>query len=201
VSDIVFVTLKFACGTGTGVTVDVLFPGVGSLWLPVIVAVLPYKPVAFTVATIVIKAEPPLTKFPIVHVEPDQVPTDGVALTNVYPVGKASVITTPVALLGPALLAVIVKVTLLPTAGVLLLAVFITDKSANEPTVGETEEVLLVETGSVWLPVMVAVLVYGPVALTVAVILNVAVAPLAKLPIVQFGALHVPKEGVALTNV
>jgi hypothetical protein len=49
--------------------------------ITVIVAVLPYNPVAFTVATIVIEAEPPLTKFPIVHVEP--VPADGVALTNI----------------------------------------------------------------------------------------------------------------------
>jgi hypothetical protein len=30
---------------------------------------------------------------------------------------------------------------------------------------------------------------------------NVAFAPLAKLPMVQFGAVHVPTEGVALTNV
>jgi hypothetical protein len=31
VSDIVFYYLKFVCGTGVGVAVDVLFAGVGSL--------------------------------------------------------------------------------------------------------------------------------------------------------------------------
>ncbi|GAB4130745.1 MAG: hypothetical protein Fur0027_17170 [Raineya sp.] len=35
----VFVTLKSVCGTGVGVEVELLLPGVGSFWSPEMVAV------------------------------------------------------------------------------------------------------------------------------------------------------------------
>ena len=58
-----------------------------------------------------------------------QVPKEGVALTNVYPVGKISFTITFVSLLIPRLVASIVKVTLLPTNGEALFTVFTTFKS------------------------------------------------------------------------
>ena len=64
----------------------------------------------------------------MVQVLPIYVPTDGVALTSVYPDGKASATETPVAIFGPAFVAVTVKVTFVPTFGVLLLTVFTTPK-------------------------------------------------------------------------
>ena len=74
-------------------------------------------------------ARAPLARLPIVQLLEDQLPTDGVALIIVYPVGILSVTTTPVALLGPLLLAVMVKVTLLPRLGVALSTVLITSRS------------------------------------------------------------------------
>ena len=60
--------------------------------------------------------------------------------------------------------------------------------------------VLLPGTGSISVPLIVAVLVKLPVALTVATILSMALAPLARLPTFQFGAVHVPIDGVTLTT-
>ena len=185
----------------TGVDVEVLLPGVGSTSVPEIVAVLAYGPEAFTVATIVKVALAPLAKFPILQFGALHVPVDGVALTKVYPAGKTSFTVTPVALLGPALLAVIVKVTLLPTFGVGLLTVLLTAKFVCGTGTGVDVEVLLPGVGSTSVPEIVAVLAYGPEAFTVATIVKVALAPLAKFPILQFGALHVPVDGVALTKV
>jgi hypothetical protein len=96
---------------------------------------------------------------PIVQVgEVQVVPADGVALTTEYPAGRLSVTLTPVAGLGPPLWAVIVKVTLLPTLGVGLLTVLTTLRSVIGTGAGVTVEVLFARTGSVWVPVMVAVL-------------------------------------------
>ena len=112
-----------------------------------------------------------------------------------------SVTVTPVAGLGPLLWAVIVKVTLLPTLGVGLSTVLTTLKSVIGTGVGVTVEVLLASIGSVWAPVMVAVLAYGPLARTVATIVKVALPPFARLPIVQVGADHVVlPDGVTLTT-
>ena len=46
-----------------------------------------------------------------------------------------------------------------------------------------------------------ATLLKSPELFTVATTVKVALAPLAKLPIAQVGELHVPLDGVALTNV
>ena len=101
---------------------------------------------------------PALAKLPTVQFGAVYVPTDGVALTNVYPDGNASATLTPVAPLGPLLLAVIVNVTLLPTFGVALLTVFVTAKSVCGTGTGVLVAVLLSSVGSVSLPLMVAVL-------------------------------------------
>lgn len=108
----------------------VLLARFGSFTSPVIVVVLSYTPVARTVATITNVSDAPFKKFPIVHVGDTQLPTDGVALTIEYPEGMASVTTTFVALSGPRLSAVMVNVTLAPTAGVADETVFVTAKSA-----------------------------------------------------------------------
>ena len=49
-----------------------------------------------TVATMVIVALAFIARLPIVQFGAVQVPTEGIALTNVYPVGSASFTTTPV---------------------------------------------------------------------------------------------------------
>ena len=108
---------------------------------------------------------------------------------------------TPVAALGPLLVAVMVNVTLVPTFGVGLFTVFTMARSAVGVGPGETVLVLLPGMGSGSLPDMTAVLTYEPVAFTVAIMVKVALLPLARFPIVQLGAVQVPVEGVALTKV
>ena len=78
----VLTTLRSVIGTGVGVTVEVLLAGIGSVCVPVMVAVLAQGPLASTVATIVKVALDPLAIAPIVQVgEVHEVPADGVALT------------------------------------------------------------------------------------------------------------------------
>ncbi len=81
------------------------------------------------------------------------------AVSSVKPEGSRSFTTTPVALLGPLLVAVTVKVTVLPTSGVAMSTTFSTFRSAISPTSGETVEILSDKTRSSSVPVMVAVLV------------------------------------------
>ena len=94
-----------------------------------------------------------------------------------------------------------VKVTLEPTFGVGLLTVLTTPRLVWATGDGVTVEVLLPGVGSISVPEIVAVLAYGPEAFTVATMVKVALAPLARLPILQFGAVQVPVDGVALTKV
>ena len=82
-----------------------------------IFAVFAYEPLARTVATMFKVALLPLARLPIDQVDPDQLP-EGVALTNAYPEGSTSFTVTPVALLGPLLVAVKVNVIFDPTVGV-----------------------------------------------------------------------------------
>jgi hypothetical protein len=96
---------------------------------------------------------------------------------------------------------VIVNVTLLPTLGVGLSTVLTIERSVIGTGNGVTVEVLFDRLGSVSVPVMVAVLAYGPLARTVATIVKVALPPFAKLPIIQVGDSQVPVEGVALIKV
>ena len=73
----------------------------------------------------------PLAKFPIDQFGAVHEPTDGVALTKVYPDGKTSFRVTPVAADGPLFVAVIVKVTLFPIIGFELFTVLVAAKSAD----------------------------------------------------------------------
>ena len=73
----------------------------------------------------------PTAKLPIVHnpVPLTKVPVEGIALTKSYPVGNKSKTDTPDAGLVPKLVAVIVKVTFVPTIGAALFTIFPIDKS------------------------------------------------------------------------
>ena len=165
---------SFTASITFGVAVDVLFPGVGSVSFPEIVAVFAHGPVAVNVATTLIVADAPLAKFPIVQVGADQVPVAGVALTRVYPAGMQSVTLTPVAADGPLFVAVIVKVTLLPTAAPNGETVLVTDKSASTAhwigfftfttVVVVLEQPALVKLYvTVWLPLVLAAKLITPV--------------------------------------
>ena len=93
-----------------------------------------------------------------------------------------------------------VKVTLLPTLGDGLSTVLVIDRSVIGTGVVVAVAVLLVKSRSVCVPVMVAVLAYGPAARTVATIVKVALPPFAIAPIVQVGDSQDPIDGVALTS-
>ncbi|KRB02453.1 hypothetical protein ASD86_23255 [Lysobacter sp. Root690] len=74
------------------------------------------------------------------------------------------------------------KVTLVPTVGVVLDAVLLTARSADATGTGVLVEVLLPGVGSLVVDVAVAVFAYGPVGSTVATICRVALAPEASAP-------------------
>ena len=105
------------------------------------------------------------------------------------------------ALLGPWLVAVIVKVTLEPTFGVRLSTVLVTPTSADCPVTVAVAE-LLALTGSTWSSAdLVAVLVTAAVPVTVATSKSVALAPLVSGPMVQTRVTgsNAPVLGVAET--
>ena len=92
---------------------------------------------------------------------------------------------TPVALLGPLLVAVIVKVTFCPTFGAEPLTDFPIAMSADWP-VTDADALLLPLLGSNWFSaVLVAVLVTVEVPVAVAVTCSVARAPFASEPMLQ----------------
>ena len=120
-------------------------------------------------------------------------PTLGVEETNVSPAGSESESCKPVAPNGPLLVTVMVKVTLVPKMGAVLLTDFVTERSV---ALGVTTAVAWsssaatlfpgVESLSNWsLAVTWAVLVLAPCVAAVAVICSVADAPLARAPMVQ----------------
>src|ERR1700694_312390 len=104
---------------------------------------------------------------------------------NDRPAGSGSLTTTPVALLGPLLVAVMVNVTLVPWFGRVLSTSFVMAMSAaTGVTVALGES--FPESGSGWTSaVLVAVFVAGAVVFTVATIDRVALAPLATAPMFQ----------------
>src|ERR1700682_5453943 len=112
-------------------------------------------------------------------------PALGAADTKVKPAGSRSVTCTPVALLGPLLVAVMVKVTLVFWFGAVLLTVLVMAISAATAFRLALAE-LLAPTGSGWSSaVLVAVLVEPTAVLTVTVIVSVALALLARPPMFQ----------------
>ena len=154
----VLVIARSVAAVGTGVEVLLLLVGVGSVWFPEMVAVLAYTPVDLTVATTVRVALALSAKLPMFQLGALQVPVEGVALTKVYPVGKLSTTLTPVAANGPLLVAVMVKVTLLPITGVALFTTLLMDKSVAATGTGVFVLELLFVLGSYCVPVIVAVL-------------------------------------------
>src|SRR5438034_494719 len=105
-------SVRVGVTTVTSVAADaVLLAGLGSVSLPEMVAVLVIMPaVAGAVALIVIVAVAPLARLPMVQVTVfealAQVPTEEEAETKVTPAGRVSLTVTPVASLGPLLVAV-----------------------------------------------------------------------------------------------
>jgi hypothetical protein len=97
-------------GVTVVVVVAVLFPVLGSATALPMVAVFVTTVAVVGVTTIVTVALPPLAIVPIAHDTVPatwvHVPCDGVAEPNATPPGKLSVMMTPVAESGPALLAV-----------------------------------------------------------------------------------------------
>ena len=90
--------------------------------------------------------------------------------TMIRPAGSTSVTCTPVAVLGPLLVAVRLKVTFVPKSGTGLSTDLVIAMSACWP-VTVTEDESFAELGSGWFPaVRVAVLVTGVVVFTVATI-------------------------------
>ena len=81
--------------------------------------------------------------------------------------------------------AVIVNVTFEFTAGVALLTLFVIARSVSGVAVTDADAELFAALLSDSVPLIVAVFVIGEVVVTVAVIVNVALAPLARLPIDQ----------------
>src|SRR5450631_1801361 len=106
----------------------------------------------------------------------------GTAETNVRPAGKTSVTWTPVALLGPLLVAVTTKVALDPSGTAGLDTVLASVMSAACPvTVADAELLPATASGSTS-AVLAAVLVAAVVPVTVATIESVAFDPLASAP-------------------
>src|SRR5438105_11984104 len=116
-------------------TLAELFPAFGSVsFSAVLVAVFVIDPVVVTVAVMVSVSDPPLTSPPTFQTPVPllYVPALGGAGRKVKPAGSWSVICTPVALDGPAFVAVMVKSTLEPTVTLPLLAIFATPMSARD---------------------------------------------------------------------
>src|ERR1700687_4780919 len=185
------------------ITDALLLPATGSGCVSAdLLAVFVSAEVLVSVATMVSVALPPLARAPMVQVPATYVvPTLGAADTKVRPAGNTSVTTTPVAALGPLLVAVTVKTTLVPKSGGTFETVLVVAMSADCPvTVAEAE--LLPATGSTWSSALfVAVFVSGDVLLSVATMVSVALTPLASAPMVQTPATYdVPALGVAGTR-
>src|SRR5262249_61297128 len=107
--------------------------------------------------------------------------------------GSASVTVTPLASLGPLLMAVTRKVTVWPTDGVGLSTVFWRARSAEGAAFSGAAAVSLLVFGSGSLAaVLVAMLVITPGCVTCAVMVSVALAPFWRAP-----TCHCPEDGTS----
>ena len=189
------------------VAVAVLSVLVGSGSLALTVAVFVMLPCVTGTVTVIVKvALAPDASVPALQVTvPEALVQPLEAETNVTPAGRVSVTTTPVAGLGPLLLAVTVYVMVLPAtaeAG----PVFVIDRSAEAVTLVVAVAVLSPLVGSGSLALIVAVFVMlPPVAGAVAVMVIVALAPDASVPTAQTtvpeALVQVPWVELADTNV
>ena len=132
-------------------------------------------PGASTCATSVSVATAGAASEPTVHTLPSYVPCDGVGVISVRPAGSASVITTPVAGLGPRLIARTVKVTVSPTSTSLRSTFLTTSTSAAGAVlvIVPPESLFVFGSGSFW-PVFTATFVIAPGLVAVAVITSCA---------------------------
>jgi hypothetical protein len=166
-----------------------LFPGAGSLVVDVTDALFVIAPSTFGVMTTPTVAFAPAAIVPMLHVTVpaacEQLPADGVAETNETFAGSVSVIVTPWASDGPALLAVRVYETFEPRATGSAASVFVSERSADVLTVVPCVDELFAAFVSVVVVVTVAVFVSAVVrfALTVTVIVRLTLAPGARSPI------------------
>ncbi len=172
------------------VTLELLFVVTGSCVSDVPEAVLITVPAVEAVATICKVAVAPLFSVPMVHrpVVWLYVPCAVALVTYVRPWGRRSVTRAFWAADGPLLVTTMVNVTLLPTVGVVVEAIFVTARSAvvtTAPMVTVTLDVLLAVLGSVTSDVPEAVLMTVPAVEAVATICKVAVAPLFSVPMVH----------------
>ena len=126
----------------------------------------------------------PLVIEPIVQTPPAYVPCSVVALTKLSPAGSASATATPVAVSGPLLVTDTTNVTWPFNDGVAVSTVFVTARSASRAST-DAEAELSAGVGSNVADDPVAVLVRTVGTVTVATTLNVAPAPLVRLPTVQ----------------
>src|ERR1700730_13866128 len=165
--------------------------------MPATGAVFVIVPAVAGVVTLMVNvALAPEARLPTVQVTvPAEFVHPVLAETKVTPAGRVSVTVTPVAGDGPLFLATIVY-----ASGLLVLAVagavLVIDRSADTGvlTVVDAEAVLLAVFGSGWSAFTVAVFVIVPaVAGVVTLMVNVALAPLARLATVQ---VTVPAEFV-----
>ena len=116
---------------------------------------------------------------------PEEPPAGDWIETTANADGNGSVTTTPVAVDGPRLLTVMVKVTLLVTRVEVGDAVWVRARSAAGVTVVKTTAELFAGVGSIRAEVTPAVLVMVPATRGVTVMVMVAVALLARLAMVQ----------------
>jgi hypothetical protein len=159
--------------------------------------------VGFT--TIAIVALCPFVMVPRVQftvVVPVHVPSVVLVDTHVTFAGNVSVTATPVAALGPLFVTTMVYVRSCPASTGLGEADFVIETSAEGFTVVVVVEVLLLEFGSATALDTHAVLLSGPAASGVTTIVTVALAPLARVPMLHVTTPpvieHVPRVVVAV---
>src|SRR3989338_7118788 len=140
-------------------------------------AELVYTPDAFTVAVMTSEADAPLVRLKVPHWPVPAVYDPLLALEppKAKPDGMMSETTTLVAVDGPALATVTVKVTVAPTAGVVVFTALASEISISALSVSTSVAELLPGVGSVVPPggLMVTVLVSEPVAVITTVPLTV----------------------------
>ena len=152
--------------TGLSVVEPASLLGLKSGWSRVVIVALLTIALAVSMRSVMVSvAEPPTASAGMLHVPAAElyVPTDGAAEMNVAPRGVGSLTTMLRASLGPALPTVIVYTTLLPTTGVELSTVLVSERSAATGMVAVAgSDTGFCPIGVV--PIAVAVLVRNPSA-------------------------------------
>lgn len=194
------------------VSAELLFVVVDSLSFPATLAVFWIIPAVVVVTTKVMVALAPFTNVPMLHVKTPlegglQVPWVVFTELKVTFDGNVSVNVTPVAVSGPLLVTVMVKVAWSPTSTGFGETVWVTWMSVTDAagfTVVVVVALLLAVSGSPVLLVTVAVLVSEPAVVGETTMVMVVLAPLAIVPrlqVIVVVPLHVAPFGVTDTKV